>query len=66
MMPSGPRTYMMGRMPSVFTGVFFGSALTAVGVWNFAVRAGHGCVHPAYLDWRLALELHSNFDKERQ
>src|SRR5499426_197747 len=27
---------MMRRMPSVFTGVFFGSALTAAGAWNLS------------------------------
>ena len=75
---------MMLRRPSVFPGAFSGSALTAVGVWNFvsagpavAVRGPHhddvdsdtvepdDTVHPPPLDWRLALQLHTKFGKER-
>ena len=75
---------MMLRSPSVFPGAFSGSALTAVGVWNFvrlkpavAVRGPHhrdvdsdavepdDTVHSNLLDRRLALQLHTKFDKER-
>src|SRR5919204_3722704 len=74
---------MMLRMPSVFAGAFFGSALAALGLWNFrqlkpavAVRGPHHCdvdsdsvepddaVHPTSLDWHLALQLETKFDKE--
>ena len=74
----------MRRMPSVFPGAFSGSALTAVGVWNFVSSSPpwpsggphhrdvdsdavepDDTVHPTSLDQRLALQLHTKFDKER-
>jgi hypothetical protein len=73
---------MMLRGPSVFPGAFSGSALTAVGVWNFVSSIQpwpsgvsiiamstpvepDDTVHPTSLDQRLALKLHTKFDKER-
>jgi hypothetical protein len=63
-------------MPSVFAGAFFGSALTAAGLWNFlsssrpwpsgdadAVKPDD-VVRPTSLDCRLALQLQTKFDKE--
>src|ERR671918_1882647 len=75
---------MMLRRPSVFPGAFSGSALTAVGVWNFVSSSrpwpsGVRIIAPSTRTpsspttrstqrpsiRRLALQLHTKFDKER-